>query len=234
MYDVGPIYTTKIDTFVCPPHISETVAVWIMKLAHRPRIASTTITLISKSILLFFLSILFKQFSQSALARIPTQTHACRVNVPSPWQLAPDHAPSSFTGALWKIVDNWHCLQTTLTETGCFLFWQLSKVQRFNLLTIKGWNSAQRRQYLSKEEWYRAYATDVSTYYGACKKSNTLCIICCRSRNRTIGVTVFSESDSVSLCQSQLRLTHSVRALFAYIPGTGNCNFTLPCVKESC
>ena len=204
-----------------------------MKLAHRP-----TITLISKSILLSFLSILFKQFSQSALAWIPTQTPACRVNVPSPWQLASDHAPSSFTGTLWKIVDNWHCLQTrpTPAETGCFLFWQLSKVQQFNLLTSKGWNSAQRRQYLSKEEWYRAYATDVSTYYGACKKSNTLCIICCRSRNRTVGVTEFSESDSVSLslCQSQLRLTHSVRALFAYVPGNGNCNFTLPCVKDSC
>ena len=36
------IYTTKIGTFVCPPHISETVADRIMKLAHRPRIASTT------------------------------------------------------------------------------------------------------------------------------------------------------------------------------------------------
>ena len=35
-------YTTKIYTFVCPPHISETVAVRIMKLAHRSRIASTT------------------------------------------------------------------------------------------------------------------------------------------------------------------------------------------------
>ena len=28
------IYTTKTDTFVCPPHISETAAVRIMKLAH--------------------------------------------------------------------------------------------------------------------------------------------------------------------------------------------------------
>ena len=44
--------TTKIGTFVCPPHISETVAVSIMKLAHRPRIASTTKTLISKQMLL--------------------------------------------------------------------------------------------------------------------------------------------------------------------------------------
>ena len=46
-----------------------------------------------------------------------------------------------------------------------------TSMQRFNLLTIKGWNSAQRRQYLSKEECYRAYATDVSTYYGACKRA---------------------------------------------------------------
>ena len=38
--------TTKIDEFVCPPTISQTVAVRIMKLAHRQRIASTTIKLI--------------------------------------------------------------------------------------------------------------------------------------------------------------------------------------------
>ena len=44
------IYNTKIARFVCPPNISETVAVRIMKLAHRPRIASTTITLTSKPI----------------------------------------------------------------------------------------------------------------------------------------------------------------------------------------
>ena len=54
------IYTTKIDTFVCPPHISETVAVRIMKLAHRSRIASTTKKIISKQILLSILSILFE------------------------------------------------------------------------------------------------------------------------------------------------------------------------------
>ena len=52
------IYTTKIDTFVCPPNISETVAVSTMKLAHRPRIASTTNKLISKQLLLSILSIL--------------------------------------------------------------------------------------------------------------------------------------------------------------------------------
>ena len=51
------IYTTIIEEFVCPPNISETIAVRIMKLAHRPRIASTTIKLISKPI---FLSILLK------------------------------------------------------------------------------------------------------------------------------------------------------------------------------
>ena len=55
----GDNYTTKIDTFVCPPHISETVAVRIMKLAHRSRIASTTKKIISKQILLSILSILF-------------------------------------------------------------------------------------------------------------------------------------------------------------------------------
>ena len=46
------IYTTKIDGVVCPPNISETVAGRLMKLAHRPRIASTMIKLISKSIVL--------------------------------------------------------------------------------------------------------------------------------------------------------------------------------------
>ena len=45
-------YTTKIDGVVCPPNISETVAGRLMKLAHRPRIASTMIKLISKPILL--------------------------------------------------------------------------------------------------------------------------------------------------------------------------------------
>ena len=38
--------TTKIDGVVCPPNISETVAGRLMKLAHRQRIASTTIKLI--------------------------------------------------------------------------------------------------------------------------------------------------------------------------------------------
>ena len=52
--------TTKIDGVVCPPNISETVATRIMKLAHRPRIASTMIKLISKPILLPILLILEK------------------------------------------------------------------------------------------------------------------------------------------------------------------------------
>ena len=49
------IYTTKIEEFVCPPNISETVAVRTMKLAHHPHIESTTIKLISKPILLSIL-----------------------------------------------------------------------------------------------------------------------------------------------------------------------------------
>ena len=55
-----PIYTTKIGTFGCPPHISETVAVRLLKLAHRSRIASTTKEIISKQMLLSILSIFFK------------------------------------------------------------------------------------------------------------------------------------------------------------------------------
>ena len=43
---------TKIDEFVCPSNISETVAVRIMKLTHHAPIASTTIKLISKPILM--------------------------------------------------------------------------------------------------------------------------------------------------------------------------------------
>ena len=54
------IYTTKIDGVVCPPNISETVAGRHMKLAHRPRIASIMINLISKPILLPILLILVK------------------------------------------------------------------------------------------------------------------------------------------------------------------------------
>ena len=45
------IYTTKIDTFVCPLNISETVAVIIMKLAHRSRIANIVHNYITTAIL---------------------------------------------------------------------------------------------------------------------------------------------------------------------------------------
>ena len=41
------IYNTKIDEFVCPPNISQTVAIRTVKLAHRSRIVSTTNKLIS-------------------------------------------------------------------------------------------------------------------------------------------------------------------------------------------
>ena len=53
-------YTTIIDRVVCPPNISETVSGRLMKLAHRPRIASTIIKLISKPIVLPILLILVK------------------------------------------------------------------------------------------------------------------------------------------------------------------------------
>ena len=84
------IYTTKIDTFVCPPHISETVAVRITKLAHRPRIDSTTITLISKSILLsFFLSILSKTIQPISAGPNPyTSTDTCFILFRTESQLA--------------------------------------------------------------------------------------------------------------------------------------------------
>ena len=58
------IYTTKIDGVVCPPNISETVAGRLMKLAHRQRIASTTIKLISTKVLLSILSILVNTFQR--------------------------------------------------------------------------------------------------------------------------------------------------------------------------
>ena len=64
------IYTTKIDEFVCPPNIPETVSVRIMKLAHRPRIVSTTIKLISKPILLSIF-INFSKKNNSANLRWP-------------------------------------------------------------------------------------------------------------------------------------------------------------------
>ena len=59
------IYTTKIDGVVCPPNISEAVACRLMKLAHRQRIASTTIKLISTTKVLSILSILVKTFQRT-------------------------------------------------------------------------------------------------------------------------------------------------------------------------
>ena len=50
------IYTTKIDGVVFPPNISETVAGRLIKLAHRQRIASTTIKLISKKCTAHFIN----------------------------------------------------------------------------------------------------------------------------------------------------------------------------------
>ena len=50
------IYTTKIDGVVYPPNISETVAGRLMKLAHRQRIASTTIKLIFKKCTVHFIN----------------------------------------------------------------------------------------------------------------------------------------------------------------------------------
>ena len=58
--DEPDIYTTKIDGVLCPPYIPETVAAKVIKLAHRPRITSTIIKLISKPILLPILLILVK------------------------------------------------------------------------------------------------------------------------------------------------------------------------------
>ena len=58
------IYTTKIDGVVCPPNISETVAGRLMKLAHRQRIASTTIKLISKKIYCPFYKFYLKYFQR--------------------------------------------------------------------------------------------------------------------------------------------------------------------------
>ena len=60
-YQLGrPTYIYTIDGVVCPPNISETVAGRLVKLAHRPRIASSMIKLISKTILLPILLIFVK------------------------------------------------------------------------------------------------------------------------------------------------------------------------------
>ena len=75
---MNSIYTNKVDEFVCPPNISETVAVRIMKLTQRPRIASTTIQLISKLILLSILSILLKTIQRIGAALAARSTNRSR------------------------------------------------------------------------------------------------------------------------------------------------------------
>ena len=84
-------YNTKIDEFVCPPNISETVAVRIMKLAHRPSIVSTTIKLISKPILLSILSILLKTIKRIGAdpKRTPSTPFDSADSVPSLGHPAP-------------------------------------------------------------------------------------------------------------------------------------------------
>ena len=66
------INNTKIEEFVCPPNISQTVAVRTVKLAHRPRIASTTIKLISKPLLLSILWILLNTIKRIRTPGTPT------------------------------------------------------------------------------------------------------------------------------------------------------------------
>ena len=58
--EINTTITTNIDGVVCPPNISETVAGRLLKLAHRQRIASTTIKSIKEKKLLSILSILVK------------------------------------------------------------------------------------------------------------------------------------------------------------------------------
>ena len=90
------IYTTKIDGFVCPPNISETLAVRIMKLAHRPPIASTMIKLISKPILLSFLSIRLKIHRMQIRAVEPIHRRL----------FFPVIRPTPFVSVLWIIWQN--------------------------------------------------------------------------------------------------------------------------------
>ena len=140
------IYTTKIDTFVCPPHISETVAVRIMKLAHRPRIDSTTITLISKPILLSFLSISFKTIQPISDGPNPyTSTDTC---LPRERFVAMTTSSSSRPVKLQRravkkrrqftLSSDYICRDRMFPFLATELNRQQRKGQRFNLLTIKG------------------------------------------------------------------------------------------------
>ena len=92
------IYSIKINEFVCSPNISETIAVGTMKLAHRPGIASTTIKLISKSILLSILSIFIKNNSANR--------HWPQAKIVAAICLFTVIRPTLFSSVSWKI---WCC-----------------------------------------------------------------------------------------------------------------------------
>ena len=116
---------------------SETIAVIIMKLAHRPRIASNTITLISKSIYcLFFINVIETIQPISAGPNPHPDTGLSRERSVA---MTTSSRPRPVKLHRRDVKDRRQLtFQTTPAETGCFIFWQLSKVQRFNLLTIKG------------------------------------------------------------------------------------------------
>ena len=139
-------YTTKIDTFVCSPHISETVPVRIMKLAHRSRIASTTKRIISKQMLLSILSILFKTIQPISAGPSPyTSTDTC---LPRERSVAMTTSSSSRPAKLQRRAVKERRQLTLSSVCTCrdrmfpFLATELNrqqrKGQRFNLLTIKG------------------------------------------------------------------------------------------------
>ena len=110
-------YTAKIDTFVCPPDISQNVAFRIMKLAHRPRIASTTNKLISKPILLSVLSILFKTIQRIGAALATRSANRCRHLIrPTPFPVSVTQPRRS--GKMLSLKTALCDYQVWMTETG--------------------------------------------------------------------------------------------------------------------
>ena len=105
------------DSCVCPPKFCETVAVRIMKLPHRPRIASTTIKLNSKSILLSILYILLKTIPPTSAGQKHKSADSVRFRV------SQYYSPICFRSFPTTELTAWRTR---------------GKVQRFNLLTIKG------------------------------------------------------------------------------------------------
>ena len=103
------IYTTKIDGVVCPQNISETVAVTTVKLAHRPRIASTTIKFISKPIVLSILEIILKTIQ-------PIGADAKRK--PSPPQIRLTPFPVSVTHPRVRVKCCRYILHVAITQSG--------------------------------------------------------------------------------------------------------------------